>query len=59
MSWARPVDFRTYPGVTHDRITFASRADVLAWIKARFAGKPCPTMSAAALSPPAVARRAT
>jgi len=36
------VDFRTYPGVTHDRITFASRADVIAWIKARFAGQPTP-----------------
>jgi pimeloyl-ACP methyl ester carboxylesterase len=41
-SLGQPVDFRTYPGVTHNRITFASRADVLAWIKARFAGKPSP-----------------
>jgi pimeloyl-ACP methyl ester carboxylesterase len=36
------VDFRTYPGVSHDGIPAASQRDVLAWVDARFAGEPAP-----------------
>jgi pimeloyl-ACP methyl ester carboxylesterase len=37
------VDFRTYPGVSHDGIPAASQRDVLAWVDARFAGEPAPS----------------
>jgi pimeloyl-ACP methyl ester carboxylesterase len=37
------VDFRTYPGVSHNGIPTASQRDVLAWADARFAGEPAPS----------------
>jgi pimeloyl-ACP methyl ester carboxylesterase len=41
------VDFRTYAGVGHEALVPRAKADVLAWVGARFAGTP-PTSNCAA-----------
>jgi predicted esterase len=41
------VDFRTYGGVGHEEVVPRAKANVLAWVGARFAGTP-PTSNCAA-----------
>jgi hypothetical protein len=49
-----PVNSQTYPGVNHIGLPHAADRDVLAWVRARFDGKPAPSNCAAqqAAAPP-------
>jgi predicted esterase len=42
------VEYRTYAGMDHDPLVYASFRDQVRWIGARFAGKPAPTNCASA-----------